>query len=69
MTSLSSSNCTCRPQNNLGILYGIDENVQSPHCNETHLCDLAWLVPLTVDNSNVVVSCSLTNPSEIQEAR
>jgi hypothetical protein len=69
MTSKTSSNCTGRAQNDLGVLYEVGENVQSPHCNETHLCDLAWLVPLTVDSSEVVVTCSLTNPREIQETR
>ena len=69
MTSEIPSNCTDHAPNHYGFLYGIEENVLSPHCNETHLCDLAWLVPLTVDDSDVVVRCFLTNAHEIQDAR
>lgn len=61
--------CVDQPTTKHNVLFEVDENLVSPQCNETHLCDLAWLAPLTVQDSNVVVRCFLTNPREIQETR
>ena len=70
MTSQNPSNCTDHPSSHHEIfLFDVEDNILRLHCNITHLCDLAWLVPLTVRDTNVVVRCFLTNPHEIQEAR
>ncbi|XP_028396204.1 uncharacterized protein LOC114520176 [Dendronephthya gigantea] len=63
-----STDCGDQQGTKHNLLFEVDENLVSPQCNETHLCDLAWLAPLTVQDADVVVRCFLTNPREIQEA-
>lgn len=64
----ASSSCTDESMNS-DILLDNRENIYSLNCNETFLCDPAWLVPLTIHEANVVVTCFITNPGELLYTR
>lgn len=62
---------SCAPEQSKDgeIMLTTNENLSSPHCNESRLCDVAWLIPLPVKDSTILIKCSVTNPSEIKGKR